>query len=215
MNFIIINLLAQQFNNDAALWLNLSVQKELNKKLSTEITIQNRINNNISQYGQGSIDAGLTYKISKSIRISGNYMFRENRRLDGSYSTRHQLYTAFTYRKKINSFTIIYRNRLQARFKDIYSSSEGKTPVLYDRNKITLRYEINKRFDIYVSEELYSPFYNFKTIIIDRQRSALGTIYKISKSSEIEAYFMLQQQFYSNKQLRRDFIYGLTYQFDF
>jgi len=99
--------------------------------------------------------------------------------------------------------------------KDIYSSAEGSVPVFYNRNKLQVKYELNKRIELYVSEEVYSPFYRFNAIGIDRSRSAVGMIYNLSKKSSIEGTFYYQQELYATRQLRRNFIYSLTYNFSF
>jgi hypothetical protein len=206
---------AQTFNDDAALWLNVALEKELNPRLSAQLTLQNRINNNLSQYGQGIADAGISYKLSKFFRISGHYRFSENRRVAGTYSPRHQIYATFTARKKFNKLLLIYRNRIQAQVRDIYTSENGAVPEFYDRNKFTARYELNKRFDVYLAQEVYSPFYRFSTVPADRSRSYAGVIYNISKKSSVDVFFLFQRELYASRQLRRDFIYGLTYILEF
>lgn len=206
---------AQYYNDDASLWLNLSGTKELNAKTELQVSMQNRIGNNVTQYNQGSVDVGLQYKVNKLFRVSGDYMFRQSRRLDGSYSTRHRFYLNLFLRKKSGAFTFIYRNRTQFQLKDIYSSAEGSVPVFYNRNKLQAKYELNKRIEFYVSEEVYSPFYRFNEIGIDRSRSAVGMIYNLSKKSSVEGTFYYQQELYATRQLRRNFIYSLTYNFSF
>jgi hypothetical protein len=212
LSFVVFTKLdAQFFSDDAALWLNVAAEKELSKKIDLNVTLQNRINSNVSQYGQGTIDIGLLYKFNKNFRIAGDYMIREKRRMNGSYSTRHQFYAALYFRKRFNKFLFVYRNRIQMRYKDVTSSEEGTTPLFHERNKFLLRYEMNKLIDIYVSEELYSPFTKMKQIGFDKSRSAVGLIYKLSQKSSLEGYFLFQKELYAKKQLHRDFIFGITY----
>lgn len=209
------NMKAQYYNDDASLWLNLAGTKELNAKTELQISMQNRIGNNVTQYNQGSLDIGLQYKLNKLFRVSGDYMFRQRRRLDGSYSTRHRFYLNLFLRKKAGSFTFTYRNRTQMQLKDVYSSEEGSVPTFYNRNKLQVKYELNKRIELYVTEEVYSPFKGLSEIGIDRSRSSIGMIYNLSKKSSIEGAFYYQQEFYATRQLRRNFIYSLTYNFSF
>jgi hypothetical protein len=202
---------AQIFSDDAALWLNIATEKELSNKLDLNVTLQNRINNNVSQYGMGTIDVGLLYKLTKNFRIAGDYMLRESRRMNGSYSTRHQFYAALYFRKRFNKFLFVYRNRVQMRYKDVNSSEDGTTALFHERNKFLLRYEINKRIDVYASQELYSPFTKMKQIGFDKSRTAVGLIYKLTQKSSIEIYFLFQKELYAKKQLHRDHIFGITY----
>ena len=202
---------AQYYNDDASLWLNLAGTKELNAKTELQVSLQNRIGNNVTQYNQGSIDVGLQYKVNKLFRISGDYMFRQSRRLDGSYSTRHRFYLNLFLRKKAGAFTFIYRNRTQMQLKEVYSSEEVSVPVFYNRNKLQVKYELNKRIEFYLTEEVYSPFYNFNQIGIDRTRSSAGMIYNLSKKSSIEGAFYYQQELYATRKLKRNYIYSITY----
>lgn len=212
---IVFTAKAQYYNDDASLWLNLAGTKELNAKTELQINLQNRIGNNVTQYNQGSVDIGLQYKLNKLFRVSGDYMFRQSRMRDGSYSTRHRFYLNLFLRKKAGAFTFNYRNRTQVQLKDIYSSAEGSVPVFYNRNRLQVKYELNKRIEFYVSEEVFSPFYRFNEIGIDRSRTAVGMIYNLSKKSSIEGTFYYQQELYATRQLRRNYIYSITYNFTF
>ena len=206
---------AQEYDDDAALWLNIYLEKKFNDKIDAHFTHSSRINNNISEYGLGYGDIGLTYYFNKNIKVMGDYVFRSKRNLDGSYSQRHRAYLALLLKKEFGRFTIGYRNQLQGELKDVYTSEDGLLPTYYDRNKLSLKYEINKRFTVSVSEELYLPLYQAKYKGFDRSRSAAGMAYKLSKKSELEFTFTYRHELNAYNRTRRDFIYGLTYSLEF
>jgi len=176
---------------------------------------QNRINNNVSEYGLGYADIGLTYRFNKHIRVRADYVFSGKRRPDATYSYRHQFYTALTLKQKYKRFTFLYRNLVQFRVKDVYSSDDGMVPEIYERNKVTIKYELNKRYSFYIAEELYLPFYQAKSKGLDRSRSFAGMLYNLTKTNQLEFYFAFQQQLNSFKTTKRIFIYGIGYSIEF
>jgi hypothetical protein len=212
--FISLTIHAQDVvDDDAALWLTANIEKEIGKSLSIHGGEQLRLNNNLVDLGQFTSNIGLQYKINKLIRVSGDYAFRQRRRLDASYSLRHQFFLSLFLRKRIKNFLFVYRNRIQWQFSDWLSSETGTTPQLYDRHKLSIRYELNKRFDTYISEEIYMPLKQNPNLGIDRNRLAIGLIYNVSKKMSVESFFLLQQRFSYNNPQRKDFIYGLTFSY--
>lgn len=206
---------AQKYNDDAKLWLYVKIDKDITSKFNVQLALQSRLENNISELGQLNSKLELTYKLNKNIRAVAAYGFGENRRLDGSYGDRQQFYAGVILRKKIKSFLFAYRNVLQAQVKNINTSETGGVPLFFDRNRINIKYELNKWLDVYAEEEINLSYGQFKYDNISRSRTSLGAIYNISKKSNVEAYFMFQKHFRYNNQPRRDFIYGLTYSYSF
>lgn len=213
--FSVSKFTAQDFEDDAALWLNVNLEKKLNDKFDVHFTHSSRINNNVSQYGLGYGDIGLSYHYNKSIKLMGDYVLRRRRNLDGSYSTRHRGYLALMLKKEFGQFTIAYRNLFQGQYTDVYTSENGLVPKFYDRNKLSLKYDINKRFTASVSEELYYPLYQAKYKGFDRSRSAVGITYNFSKKSNIEFAFTYRHELNAFNRTNRDFIYGITYSLEF
>lgn len=206
---------AQEFEDDAALWLSVNLKKRLNDKFDVHFTHTSRITNNISEYGMGYGYIGLSYYYNKNIKLSGDYVLRQKRNLDGSYSTRHRGYLALILKKEFGQFTIAYRNRMQVEYADIYSSERGLIPKFYDRNKLSLSYDINKRFTASVSEELYYPLYQAKYKGFDCSRSTIGLLYNFSKKSNVEFSFIYFYELNAFNRTTRDFVYRITYSFEF
>ena len=206
---------AQEYDDDAALWLNLNLEKKLNDKFDVHFSHSSRINNNISEYGLGYGDIGVSYSHNKNIKVSLDYVLREKRNLDGSYSTRHRAYLAVLLKKEISQFTFSYRYRLQTELKDALTSEYGLVPKYYDRHKLSIKYELSKRYSVYVSEELYYPWYQAKNKGFDRSRSAIGLIYKLTKRKSIEGNFTYRHELNAFSRTNRDFIYSLTYSYEF
>jgi hypothetical protein len=210
-----VNLAAQEFQDDAALWAHVTLEKKLTKRVDLYLTQKNRINNNFSHYALGYIAFGTSYEINKHVKFTGEYRFAKKSRLDDSYDNRHRLSLAVTLKQRVGSFTFMYRNLVLAQYKDVYSSEYGKVPVWYERNKLTVKYELNKRIDFYCSGELYLPLYQAKNKGFDRSRTLLGVLYNLNKKNVVEIYFGFQKELNAYKAARRDYIYGLGYTHQF
>jgi hypothetical protein len=206
---------AQEYEDDAQLWLNLNLEKKLNDEFDVHFSHSSRINNNISQYGLGYGDIGVSYARNKHIKVMLDYVLRERRNPDGSYSTRHRAYFAVILKKEISQFTFSYRYRFQGELRNMLTSENGMIPRYYDRHKLSVKYELSKRYEVYVSEELYYPWYQAKNKGFDRSRSAIGLIYKLSKKKSIEGNFTYRHELNAFNRTNRDFIYSLTYSYEF
>ncbi len=216
---------AQQYYDDAQLWLSIFLEKKVTKNFFVHFNQQNRWVQNISQFGLAYADLGVTYKINKNIKVAGDYVFGQKRKNDG-FRTRHQFYVALFLKTEIKKWRLMYRNRLQLQYYDPYTSSDGTTPFIYDRNKITVKYAATKRFEPYISEELYLPLNNPQLRGFQRSRSFAGLIYNLTKDMQFDFYFGFQAQLangdwfkqkksYDNSLLERNFIYGIGYSFSF
>jgi hypothetical protein len=236
--FISINTLsifAQAYSfNDAQLWFNLYVEKKISNKFSAHINQQDRWTNNVSTFNFAYADVGLTYKISKNIKILADYVFTQKRiniqdeNMDHYFGTIHQYYVAMTFKKEIRRWRFMYRQMYQFQFNNPYTSAQGLIPFHYDRNKFIVKYFYNKRYTFYAAEEIYIPLNSPQIKGIDRTRTFLGLFYTLMKGHQIEVYFMYQSRiqngawfkehnYYnaSNYMLEKDFVYGIGYSINF
>ncbi len=199
------------FEDDAALWLNLHFEKKLTDKIEASFDFKNRIKNNVSEYGLGYVDLAVNYSLFKFLKLQVDYAYGKSRNLNGFYSDIHRGGLSVILRRKLGSFTFTYRNMLQCRFKNLYVSENGMVPVYFERNKLTVKYDFNKRFETYLSEELYLPFNQTRKKGLSRSRSTFGLIYNLSKKINIEGFFIYQHELNAFNKTNRDFIYGIGY----
>lgn len=207
--------LSQSYQDDAALWFYLGFDKKLNDKFTLSLRQKNRVNDNVSTYHLGYLDAGLEYSINKNFKISANYVFGFRRADDYTFEDRHRAYLAFFAKRKLNKWTLIYRNRFQVQWRNPYSNEEGTVIRFYDRNKCTLKYNLNKWLDFYLSEELYLPLYQAQNKGFDRSRSYLGANYSFNKKSSFDLSFGYQHELNAFNVTNRIFIYSMGYVYSF
>lgn len=208
-------LFSQYFEDDARLWLNIEAKKKLTDKLSANFTLQNRLENNVSEYTKLYFNAGLSYKINEYIKPFAEVVAGMRRNLDGSYAPRYRYSLGLTLKKEIKTFTLQYRNVFQGRFTSFNYEVADDLPRYFNKNRVTIKNEITNRLEVYLAQEVYLELNNFKENNINRSRTTIGTSYKLTKKSSIEAYFLFQRRFTNKNEPKRDFIYGITYSIDF
>lgn len=197
--------------DDAALWISFNLEKKINKHVFLHLSQQNRITENMSTYGRGSVDVGITYRITKNIRLMGDYVYLKRPNPDNSYTNEHRGYIALILKKNIGRWDFSYRNMIQMRFKNIYSSYDGKVPKYYERNKLTVKYDLNKFINPYLSEELFYPFYQGKNKGLNKSRTAVGINYNLNKHTQLDVYFLYQYELNAFNPTNRDYVYGLGF----
>jgi hypothetical protein len=211
----------REYTDDAEVRAHFNLETKLSKKFSVHLDQQYRFGDNVGYLTRGSADFGLVYKLNRTVRLEGDYYYIQRRKNNGSYATRHWFSGAVVVRGDVNRLRFIYRNMVQFRNGDMYSTDENLTKI-YDRNKLTMRYEATKRFTFYVSGEVYIPLNNPQMQGIERMRDAAGVLFKTFKNQQLELYFMYQQRFikggwwdqsdrYPSPYFQRDFIYGIGY----
>lgn len=196
--------------NDAGLWLSLNAEKKITPDMSASLSQEFRLNENMAELGTFHTDAGITYKLNKIIRVSFNYRFTNKRNLDDSYSKRHRYYFDITARKKIKPLVLSFRTRFQSQFADMYCSPEGKIPEYYSRNKLLLKFDLDKKCMPYLYTEFYSPLFSGEGFYIDNVRYCAGIEYQFNRENGMDVYYMLQQEYNVNDP-RRDFVIGVGY----
>lgn len=204
-------LFAQDYSDDAALWISFNVEKKINKQIYLHLSQQNRITENVTSYGRGSLDFGMTYRFTKNIRLMGDYVYLKRPNPDNSYTNEHRFYIAMILKKSFGRWDFSYRNMVQLRMKNVYSSYDGKVPKYYQRNKITIKYDLNKFITPYISSEFFYPFYQGKNKGFNKSRTAVGLDYKISRKTQMEVYFLYQQELNAFNLTHRDYVYGLGF----
>ncbi len=212
--FSIGSLISSAQVNDAGMWLSLNAEKKITPALSFNLSEEFRFNENLLELGSFFTDAGVSYKISKMFRISANYRFSNKRRIDDSYSKRHRYYVDLVIRKNFNPLVFSFRTRYQSQYSDMFSSSDGLISSSYIREKLQIKFDLNKKYSPYVYSELYYSLNNPKGNRIDNMRYAAGIEYSINRMHSIDLFYLIQNEM-NVKSPVRDFVIGLGYNFTF
>lgn len=196
--------------NDAGLWTSVNFEVKVVKKLTATISEEFRFNENITEVGAILTDVGLAYKLNKHFQFSVNYRYTQRRTTEDYYSKRHRMYIDLKYEKKIKPIQIQFRIRLQDQYADIGRDTDGGVLEYYLRNKLSLKWDLQKPYKPYISVETFSPLKYPRYSAFEGIRTTAGVDYDFSKHHKIDVYYMIQKELnVSNPET--DFVIGLGY----
>lgn len=203
---------------DAGSWNTFNIEYKFSKKISGLFTEEFRLKENFTRLNLFYTNLGIEYKVSDFFKVAFVYRFIEKYQDDNSFSFRNRLMLDLTFKDKIKKFFISYRSRIQAEERDIYSSYDGSIPEWYSRNKFTVKYDTDKRYNPYIAIELRYQIRNPREWQFDqkwhRNRYSAGIDYKINKKSDVGIYYLIQRE-YSVSFPQNLYIFGLEYSLTF
>ncbi len=190
-------ILAQDVFRDFQVWQNFEIEYNLDKRWLGNLQVQTRLSENSTRFAYYYIDLGGMYKVTKNFRVNLDYIFVQKKRLEGTYSSRHQYNFYLNFRKKVRRFTFYDRILTEGQLVDFQKSYDGDHfQDFYLRNKASMRYMLTKRISPYISDEIY---YKFDGKIyergFDRNRVAVGFLYKLTQFWLLEGFYMFETNF--------------------
>lgn len=203
---------AQEFINDVGSRFSVSVKKKLNKGFSINGKVQARLEENVTLLNRVYVKVGLGYEVTDflNLGLSANLM---NSRSGYKPMEDEYRYAAFlTYKTKITeqlSFSdkLIYQVTNNYLLNSDLLDTESNTVV---RNRVTLKYKLNRRGEIYATDELLFQLLGKKEKYLGRNRIYLGYIYKINNRLDLEPYFIAERSYNKrNGPQSRNFYYCL------
>ena len=196
--------------NDAWLWLNLNVEKKITQKFSAQFTHSLRFYENFSELGTSFSELGTSYKIINPLTVGGFYRFSQNKKVDDFYSNRHLFSLYLNYKLKYNQFKINFREQIQTKYTDVGTSETGMAPSDHFRSKISVSYDLNKKYTPFISTELFYAIGGY----IDNVRYKVGAEYVFNKISSVNLYYMIDKEI-DVKNPWTNYIIGLEYNYTF
>ena len=190
--------------NDAELWTGAGIRKNITKKLSMHFEEQVRMNDNISSLKNYFSEVGVAYRLNKYLRFSGNYRFKNIQRPDGTYRIINRFHGDVRLRYKAKPIIVLYRTRMQVEYGQ---RNNGPRTDFYDRNKLTMRLDLDKMFSPYISSEVYLDISGKQ---FDKVRYTLGMDLDLNKRNEVSIFYRIQREFNVNNP-KYSYIIGLSY----
>ncbi|PCH98317.1 MAG: hypothetical protein COB85_01745 [Bacteroidetes bacterium] len=190
--------------NDAELWTGAGISKKITKKLSLHFEEQVRMNDNITSVKNFFSELGTAYRLNKYFKVSGYYRFKNIQRLDGTYRVENRFHGDIRVRYKAKPIIVLYRARIQVEYGQ---RNKGPRVDYYDRNKLTVKLDLDKMFRPFFSSEVYL---DIKGKQFDKVRYTLGCDLELSKRHEAAFFYRIQRQF-NVKNPTYSYIVGLGY----
>lgn len=214
--YLIFTLPAQAQTKDAGLWTTLNFEWAITSRFTFLLSEKIRTKENFTRLNLFNTTIGLECKINRSIKTSLLYRETQKYTQDNNFSFRHRLQWDVSAKKKFGKFDVSYRHRLQTELENVYSSEEGQIPEWYSRNKIGLKYDLNKPIAPYIAGELSYQIRNPRKPSADanlyRTRYQVGVVYNLNPHHELGVYYRIQNKF-NIENLESLYIIGLVYSY--
>lgn len=183
--------------NDAQLWENIYVERNLTHKLNWHINEEGKLTENFTIPSYIYTDLGLTYKFRKYLHFTIAYVPIMNRLPTDFVSYEHQLYFDGVLRIKYRHFVFYDREMLQEQFNNVFTSPVWNIPFYYLRSKLTVKYKLGLRYVPYLAAELYYHINNnqYNGLQADHVRCFAGCFYRLNTVNELELYYMIEPYF--------------------
>ncbi len=212
VNLLLLSSCAFSQMNDAGLWTSIAVEAKIMKKVSASFSQEYRFNENVTELGSWISEAGLEYKLNKYIKASVNYRYTLKRMKNNLYSPRQRFFVDIKVEKKNKPLIFQFRTRFQEEYADVSRTPEWGFAGFYSRNKFTLKFDFDKKWEPYTSLELFSPIGHDQPYIFDDIRFIAGVEFALSKHHKLDLFYMIQHELYVNMPVT-DFIGGIGYQY--
>jgi len=200
--------------NDAQLWFSAGVEKRLTPALSIEVTEELRLNENITEAGTLYTDLGISYRFLKHFKVGGAYRFSLKRRLDDTYARFNSWYAQAFYREKLGPVSLALRLRYQSKYAETYTSERASVPRNHVRTKLTVKYDLNRKFEPYCYAETYFRCGVQAYESFDQLRLCAGIEYTFNRMHMIDLHYMFSRE-YNVSSPETEYVIGIEYYFTF
>lgn len=207
--FCFTGLYAQEEVQDIQLWTGIQFNKDLPKRFSISAEYQLRLDNNVSSVKGSYFSAGVGCEIIKKY-LSAQFEYRY---VTSTQNDRHRFGFGLTGKYKYQKITFSDRLVYQREHEYFNSRYEnGHEPTNYLRNRFQVKYDLPKRFALYVSVEPFIRFSN-KFNNVDRVRSIVGADWEFVKNHTFTLFYLFQADV-NVKKPGMGHAFGLNYTWD-
>ena len=182
--------------------------------MAATLTEEMRFNENLSELGVAYTELGVDYKLYKFISAGVSYRYIQKKQVDNFYSLRHRYNIDLSLKYKIKMVNVSLRERFQTQYADVNTSETGSVPQRYLRNKLTLKYNLGKKYTPFIYSELFLQLNNPEGNEIDNVRYAAGFEYEINKLMNLEFYYMINKKIHVSDPLT-EYITGIDFTYSF
>jgi hypothetical protein len=172
--------------SDAGAWFSASLSHKWNKKWSSELETQLRMDQNISRLNRGFEELSLEYRPISWLRFSGHY--RATWVNNGNFRSR--TFFDLAVKPNLGKISPFYRIRYQNQFSDFNQEDIFGNNNRFIRNKFGINCDLPKKFNASASvDSWYNIASNSRQL--ENFRYYLGLEKEINKSQSIELGYQI------------------------
>jgi hypothetical protein len=214
ISIVLFTLPAFSQRDDFGAWMTLSLNKDLSKKFTLGLDQEFRLKENLTTINLFYTNVGVSYKVTKFLKVGLVYRMINKQKNDGSYGMRSRIYSDLTFKVKPGKWTFSNRTRYQIEWRQAgYNSELNGLPEAYLRNLTKIGHEIGPHATPYVATEFRWQLQNPREPWangFNRTRFIGGMDYKFNDMHTIGTYFLFQKEFNVNDR-QTLYIIGLEY----
>lgn len=200
--------------NDAGLWASVNLDKKVTQKLTFSLSEELRFNENVSELGTAFTEIGADYKFYKFVSLGISYRYIQKKRVDDFYSIRHRYNIDLSLKYKLKKINLTLRERFQTQYADVNTSEDGKIAERYLRSKLTVKYDLGKKYIPFISCELFYQLSNREENEFDNARYAAGFKYEFNKKMSIDLFYLINKEFHVNDPWT-EYVTGIAFNYSF
>jgi len=190
---LVVFTLAAQNQIDFRGMLSINVEKKVSKRFSFTAMTTGIMTYDFQELGFAFFDGGVKCKITKNISTNFNYRFMFRRNLKNFYDIRQLVYGDIDFTKSINKWSLGGTIRIQS-LHYTHLVDGYKRPLVYNRNRINVKYKINYYWQVFSEFEFFTPLNHPIRKTVDQVRNSVGFCYTINDRIKIEVYEQIQTQ---------------------
>lgn len=204
---------AQAQEQDMGIWTRLAVKYDFSKTTRLTVEEEARFFDNASRLDQIHTEAGITHELTDRLEGGVYYRFYYETDPERFYSLGHRGFFQLEYRIIDRDIEVSVRNRTQATFEDVLSSSDGLIPEWYSRYQIGGRYKPRKANWIPEANVEFWQFLNPEgSIYFDKYRITAAIEYRPGNQFRYELFYKFQQDIQQGSpDMDHIFGFNLTY----
>jgi Protein of unknown function (DUF2490) len=171
-------------------WTNLAISWQVKPKLAITAFSEVHIGNDVSQFDQELVSAGVTYSPRRWVSFGASYLYlHANPKLSG-LNYQNRIYGEITFNAPaFHRLLVSDRVRPELRWEQLPS---GATFTQRYRNRVTLERPIKIREKEYSPFVMWEQFYNANVEAWRRTRYYTGVTVQVAEKESVQFYFMRQ-----------------------
>ena len=195
-------------NKDAQLWSWVGISKKITKQMTGAIEQQLRLDHNVSFPKNIFTEARISYRLNKMFKYTLSYRFMNRGQTEGGFVTGNRVTGDLRVRYKSKPLIFTYRNRVQREYR---VEEGGFRQIDYNRNKIALAFDLDKKYSPFIAFELY---YHINDKEFNKNRYTVGVDFDLKNRNEFYVFYRLQQEYNVNKRAI-DYVLGIGFSHSF
>ena len=198
---------AQSASNDFSSWYWLQLSKDISNDEYVSVQYQSRFDNNTTQFDASNFYVMMGTNRFLNLNMEGLYQYRTSYSKDN-----HTLYFGATRKWGYKKWNIYVRSAYQ-HTRDYFSGdTRFDHPIHEWRNRLRVRYKLNKSFNLAFSAEPTWELNDLNNIYIDKIRYMAVAEMNYNKYHSFTLFYFYQPNVFNPSNLKANYVLGMTYQ---